>query len=238
MGLPIRYLQVNIELPNNDHETQMFEQYMRQLLPTFTEKPWPGWDLFLSAKRQPDRDPSSETDEPDRKSYLHIWRVRDYNSLPYIMECFDDNPTYVSLDLMVQKETQDFTEALVYNPQTENPDFDPSEGAHYYMHVTMDVIQDAEILTEFRSFMTECAEDPNSPMRKEFGWELVNGTYAQTGRLRRYFHVWRTSSSMPNAEGAIAWLKDQATIKKVLNPDVTPNPQWQVWEPVDYLAGS
>lgn len=238
MPLPVRYLQVNIELPNDDHQTQMFEQYMRQLLPTFTEAPWPGWELFLSAKRQPDRDPSSDKNEADTKRYLHIWRVRDYNSLPYIMECFDDNPTYVNLDNMVLHEVQDFTEALVYNPQSHNPDFKPSEGAHYYMHMAMDVIQDAEILTEFRAFMTQCADDPSSPMREQFKWELVNGSYAQTGRLRRYFHVWKTSSSMPDAEGAIKWLKEQPTIQKVLNANVETNPQWQVWEPIDYLAQS
>lgn len=239
MSLPVRYLQVNIDLPDNDHQCQMFEQYMRQLLPTFEDKPWPGWELFLSAQRQKDRDPSSAgDDDTDHKQYLHIWRVRDYNSLPYIMEVFDDDETYRHLDDMVLREVQDFAQELVYNPQSNNPDFDPSEGAKYYMHTTMDVVADAEALTELRSFMTNCADDPNSPMRQDFHWELVQGSYAQTGLLRRYFHVWRTKSASPNAEGAIDWLKKQKAIQDAMNPRIEVNPQWQVWEPVDYRAKS
>ena len=235
MGLPVRYLQVHIELPNNDHQTQMFNQYMRQLLPTFENTPWPGWELFLSATNEPSRDPSSETDPGKFKSYLHIWRVRDYNTLPYIMEYFDDDQTYVSLDNMVLREVQNFAEALVYNPLSKNPQFNPAEGAQYYLEVTMDVIQDAQLLSQYRSFMTNVASDPASPMREKFGWELVYGTYAQTGLLRRYFHVFRTGSSVPQAEEAVSWLAQQPGVKNVLNSAYSPNPQWKIWEPIDYM---
>ena len=238
MGLPVRYLQVHIDLPNNDHQTQMFDQYMRQLLPTFENTPWPGWELFMSATHEADRDPSNDKSDDKYKSYLHIWRVRDYNTVPYIMEYFDDDPTYVSLDLMVEKEVQDFYEALVYNPQSKNAQFDPADGAKFYLTIEMDMIQDAQLLTDFRACMTDVASNPSSPMREKYGWELVHGTYSQTGRLRRYWHTFRTGSSMPDAEEAINWLTSQEAVKNVLNPDVDPNPQWKVWEPIDYLSQS
>lgn len=239
MSLPVRYLQVNITLTDNDHQNQMFEQYMRQLLPTFEDKPWPGWELFLSASRTPANTPSSDKDEKDYQHYLHIWRVKDYNTLPYIMEEFDDDETYRSLDNMVLREVQDFAQALVYNPQSHDPEFDPADGARYYMHTTMDVVADAEALDGLRTFMTGCADDPNSPMRKEYHWDLVQGSYSQTGLLRRYFHIWRTSSESAamDPQAAIDWLKKQDAIQNVLNPRVEVNPQWQIWKPVDYLKG-
>ena len=233
---PVRYLQVTINLPNNAQMNQMFAQYMRELLPTFQERPWPGWTLFLSATRKPGQDPSSEGHTPDVQQYLHIWRVRDYNSLPYIMEYFDDDEVYRQLDNMVLHEVQDFVGALQYNPQSTNPDFELPTKTRYYLHVTFDVVVDSDALSQFETFMIDTIADPNSPMHKDYGFTFVQGSYAQTGLLRRYFHVWATPSSLPPAKDAVTWMTQQTAMKDVLNPSMKDNPKWALWEPIDYLA--
>ena len=232
--LPVRYLQVTIDVPNNAQLNQMFAQYMRQLLPTFEETPWPGWTLFLSATRHPGQDPSSHGNTPNKQQYLHIWRVKDYNTLPYIMEYFDDDETYRQLDGMVLREVQDFVGALQFNPQSTNPAFEIPTGTRYYLHVTFDVVVDSSKLSEFETFMIDTIADPNSPMAKEYGFSFVQGTYAQTGLLRRYFHVWATRSSLPPAQGAVEWLSKQSAVAAALNPTADGNPQWALWEPIDY----
>ncbi len=235
-SFPVRYLQVTINLPNNAQLNQMFAQYMRELLPTFEEKPWPGWTLFMSATRKPGQDPSSEGDTPDLQQYLHIWRVRDFNSLPYIMEYFDDDVVYRNLDNMVLREVQDFVGALQYNPQSTNPAFELPKGTKYYLHVTFDVVADSEALSQFESFMIDTIADPNSPMTKQYGFTFVQGSYAQTGLLRRYFHVWATPSSLPPAKEAVTWMAQQTAMKNAMNPSIEDNPRWALWEPIDYLA--
>lgn len=234
--LPLRYLQVTIDLPNNAQMNQMFAQYMRELLPTFENAPWPGWTLFLSATRRPGQDPSSEGDTPDKQQYLHIWRVRDYNTLPYIMEYFDDDVVYRHLDNMVTREVQDFVGALQYNPQSTNPEFELPPKTRYYLHTTYDVVVDPEALSQFETFMIDTTADPNSPMAKDYGFTLVQGTYAQTGLLRRYFQVWATSSSLPRGQEAVSWLSQQSAVKNALNPSMKDAPHWALWEPIDYLA--
>ena len=232
--LPVRYLQVTINLPNNAQMNQMFAQYMRELLPTFQNTPWPGWTLFLSATRKPGQDPSSEGHTPDIQQYLHIWRVRDYNSLPYIMEYFDDDEVYRNLDGMVLREIQDFVGALQYNPQSTNPGFELPTGTRYYLHVTFDVVVDPGALSQFETFMIDTISDPNSPMAKDYGFNFVHGSYAQTGLLRRYFHVWATPSSLPRAQDAVTWLTQQTPVKSVMNQAIKDNPQWAIWEPINY----
>jgi hypothetical protein len=234
MIIPIRYLHVTLDLPNDDHQCSIFQQYMQELLPTFTERPWPGWDLFLSAQHTPGRDPSSQTQDPKIKTYLHIWRVRDYNSLPYIMEIFDDNQIYQSLDAMVLREVQDFAQALPYNPQSENPNFVLPQGTSFYMQITFNVVADPRLLTTFDAFMTDCANNSSSPMHAKFGWTLVNGSYSQTGLLRRYTNIWATRSSLPDPQGTITWLTSQPDVRNALNQSVSGNPQWDLWEPVSY----
>ena len=235
-SLPLRYLQVTIDLPNNAQMNQMFAQYMRELLPTFENGPWPGWKLFLSATRRPGRDPSSEGDTPDIQQYLHIWRVRDYNTLPYIMEYFDDDVVYRHLDGMVTREVQDFVGALQYNPQSTNPNFELPTRTRYYLHTTFDVVADSEPLSQFETFMIDTTANPNSPMNKDYGFTLVQGTYAQTGLLRRYFQVWATPSSLPQAQEAVTWMSQQTAVKDALNPYMKDNPRWALWEPINYLA--
>ena len=234
MPVPLRYLQVILELENDDHKSVMFEQYMRQIMPAFTDKPWPGWELFLSAKRQPDRDLSNIPDEPNRKSFLHIWRVKDYNTLPYLMEYFDDDESYRNLNGMVIDETQELAGSLIYNPQTQNFGYQPPQDTAYYMSMTMDVIGDPFPLNDFRTFMIDCTNSPDSPMLSEYGWRYVYGTYTQTGLLRRYTHIWSTRNRMPDPEGAVAWLMEQPSVRPALNEMKPLNPRWQLWEPVDY----
>ena len=234
--LPVRYLQVTISLPNNAQLNQMFVQYMRELIPTFEESPWPGWTLFLSAKRTPGRDPSSERDAPDAQQYLHIWRVRDYNSLPYIMEYFDDDEVYRHLDGMVLDEVQDFVGALRYNPQSINPDFELPAGTRFYLLITTDVVASPEPLSQFETFMIDAIADPQSPMTKDYGFTFVHGSYAQTGLLRRHFHLWATSAPLPPAQQAVDWLTQQTAVKEAMNPSMADNPRWSLWEPVNYLA--
>ena len=234
--LPVRYLQVTINLPNNAQMNQMFAQYMRELLPTFENSPWPGWKLFLSATRKPGQDPSSEGDTPDVQQYLHIWRVRDFNSLPYIMEYFDDDVVYRQLDNMVLREVQDFVGALQYNPQSTNPEFELPTRTRYYLHVTFDVVADADALSRFETFMIDTIANPSSPMTKDYGFTFVQGSYAQTGLLRRYFHVWATPSSLPPAKDAVTWMTERPAVKNVMNPSMKDNPQWALWEPINYLA--
>lgn len=234
--LPVRYLQVTINLPNNAQLNQMFAQYMRELLPTFENRPWPGWTLFLSATRRPGQDPSSEGDTPDIQQYLHIWRVHDYNSLPYIMEYFDDDEIYRHLDHMVLQEVQDFAGALQYNPQSTDPNFELPTKTKYYLHVTFDVVADSEPLSQFETFMIDTICDPRSPMTKDYGFTFVQGSYAQTGLLRRYFHVWATPTSLPLAQEAVTWLTQQTAVKKAMNPSMKDNPRWALWEPINYLA--
>ena len=233
---PVRYLQVTINLPNNAQLNQMFAQYMRELLPTFEERPWPGWTLFLSATRRPGQDPSSEGDAPDTQQYLHIWRVRDYNSLPYIMEYFDDDEIYRHLDGMVTREVQDFAGALQYNPQSTNPDFNLPTNTKYYLHISFDVVADPEPLSQLETFMIDTISDPTSPMIKDYGFTLVQGSYAQTGLLRRHFQVWATPSSLPPFREAVTWMAQQTAVKNAMNPSIKDNPRWALWEPINYLA--
>ena len=223
--LPVRYLQVTIDLPNNAQMNQMFAQYMRELLPTFEEKPWPGWKLFLSATRKPGQDPSSSGNNPDTQQYLHIWRVRDYNTLPYIMEYFDDDEVYRQLDGMVTREVQDFVGALQYNQQSTDPGFELPTNTRFYLHVTFDVVADSEALSQFETFMIDTIANPGSPMNKDYGFTFVQGTYAQTGLLRRYFHVWATHASLPRGKEAVDWMTQQTAVKSAMNPSMTDSPQ-------------
>ncbi|MDR3435529.1 hypothetical protein [Telmatospirillum sp.] len=234
MGLPMRYLRVTLDLPNDDHQCQAFQEYMHELMPTFAATPWPGWELFLAAEHTPGRDSSGHTDDPSVKTYLHLWRVRDYNSLPYLMEVFDDNPVYQNLDAMVLREVQDFTQALPYNPQSESPSFVVPDGVRFFLQVTFNVVADPEALAVFDSFMTDCVDDKSSPMSAKFGWSFVHGSYVQTGLLRRYVHIWATHLSLPDPTGTVAWLTAQTAVQKALNQTVAGNPQWEVWEPVSY----
>jgi len=237
--MPVRYLQVTLDLPNNAQLNQMFAQYMGELMPTFQQTPWPGWTLFLSATRRPGEDPSSAGTTPDIQQYLHIWRVRDYNSLPYIMEYFDDDEIYRQLDGMVLREVQDFAGALQYNPQSQNPDFEIPTDTKYILHVTLDVVADPDPLSQFETFMIDCTSNPDCPMKKDYGFTLVQGSYAQTGLLRRYFLVWATPSALPQAEEAVAWFSQQAAVKSAMNPQQTQNnPSWSVWTPITYCSAT
>ncbi|MTJ83425.1 MAG: hypothetical protein F8N37_20745 [Telmatospirillum sp.] len=234
MGFPLRYLQVSLDLPNDDHQCQAFNRYMSELLPLFSERPWPGWDLFLAARHTPGRDSSSHPDDPAVKTYLHLWSVRDYNSLPYIMELFDDSEIYHNLDALVSREVQDFTQALPYNPQSENPSFTVPANARYFLKVTFNVVTDPTALTAFDSFMNRCVDQASSPMTATFGWNFVSGTYSQTGLLRRYIHIWSTHLSLPDPAASVTWLTSQPEVKGALNPGVSGNPEWDLWEPVSY----
>jgi hypothetical protein len=232
MAVPPRYLQVVLDLPKDDHQTQMFEQYMRELMPTFTKTPWPGWQLFLSAFRDFSRDSASGEDAQDRnKQYLNVWRVQDYNSLPYIMERFDDDETYRHLDALVLREVQNFAGALSYDPQTQHPGFTPPE-ARFYLRVGLQMNKDPDKLSRHSSFMIENIHDNQSWMRQA-GWTFVQGTYAQTDRLSRHFQIWSTKHSLPNPEAAVNWLMDQADFADAVGQP----PEWEVWEPIDYASG-
>ncbi|MBB4286281.1 hypothetical protein [Roseospira goensis] len=236
---PVRYLQVTLDLPSGAQLNQMFAQYMRELLPTFQETPWPGWRLVLSATRKPGEEPSSAGTTPDVQQYLHVWRVRDYNSLPYIMEYFDDDEVYRQLDGMVLREVQDFFGALQYNPLSTDPGFQFPSNTRYYLHITFDVVADPEPLSQFETFMIDTIADPQSPMVRDYGFTFVLGSYAQTGRLRRYVHVWATPAGLPPAEEAVAWLAGQPAVKKAMTAaPAGDNPQWALWQPIDYEAGA
>jgi hypothetical protein len=150
------------------------------------------------------------------------------------MEVFDDNEIYRNLDAMVSREVQDFMQALPYNPSTENPAYVAPANARYFLQATFVMIADPEPLTVFDRFMTECANDATSPMHAKYGWSLVNGSYSQTGLLRRYVHLWASHQPLPDAAGGIAWLSAQPAVAKALNQPGSGNPQWEVWEPVSY----
>jgi hypothetical protein len=236
MVLPIRYLHVTLSLPNDDHQCQTFALYMQELLPLFCQRPWPGWDLVLSARHTPGRDSAGYADDTNVQNYLHLWRVRDYNSLPYIMEIFDDNEIYKNLDAMVRKEVQDFFQSLSYNPQSEDPNFLIPQGARFFLKCTFNVVADPDALTAFDFFMTQCANDTASPLHAKFGWTLINAAYSQTGLLRRYTLIWSTSSALPDPEGTVVWLLAQPQVKGALNQEGPGNPQWDLWEPVSYCG--
>ncbi|SMH62701.1 hypothetical protein SAMN02982994_6508 [Azospirillum lipoferum] len=233
MVLPVRYLQVSLSVPDNDHMCQTFEEYMRELLPTFTQTPWPGWQPVLTAKRSAQRDQANPPDTDANKHYLHVWRVSDYNSLPYLMEVFDDNPIYQHLDAMVLAETQDFFQALSYNPSGAATASETAK-ATFYLQVTFDVVADPTALQAFDNFMAACSTDPKSPITAQYGWTLANAYYSQTGLLRRYVQIWSTSQHWPEPADAVAWLGEQPAVKGALNTAVATNPQWMQWEPVNY----
>lgn len=234
MPLPVRYLQVVLDISDNDHQGRMFEHYMHELLPTFMEKPWPGWELFLSAQRTPSRVPSTEPDDRDYKSYLHIWRLRDYNSLPYLMEYFDDDEVYRNLNAMVLRETQELTGAMVYNPQNNMPSFRPPEGTRFFLYTEMNMVQSPEVLSEYRTFMIDAANDPSSPLSEAFDWRMVQGTYSQTGRLRRYITIFSTSSPLPQAQEVIDWLFEQPEVQNAVVGGKD-GIVWKLYEPISYL---
>lgn len=240
MASPVRYLQVNIDIPNNAGTSDAFKQYMGELLQagSFTDVPWPGWELFLAANRQASQDSADPPIPDDRITYFHIWRVRDYNTLPYLMQYFDDDQLYRQLDGLVLQEIQDFTGAVPYNPQSQNPEYQPPKDTAFYLSLCLDTIVDAAKLEQFNARMTDIANTPGGDLK---GWSFVYGTYAQTGQLRRYFQVWATSTPLPQPEAAIKWLiddPDNTAIKAVLDTAYSPNPQWSLWQPVDYLKGS
>ena len=100
----------------------------------------------------------------------------------------------------------------------------------------IDVVADAEALSQFETFMIDTIADPSSPMTKDYGFTFVQGSYAQTGLLRRYFHVWATPSSLPPAKEAVTWMAQQTGMKGAMNPAMKDSPQWALWEPIHYLA--
>lgn len=233
MPLPARYLQVTLDLPNDDHQTQMFDQYLFQLLPTFQQQPWPGWELYLSAVRDESRDPSSATEGKglaDVKSYLNVWRVRDYNSLPYLMEYFDDDEVYRHLDAMVLREAQHFTEELMFHPGRGNPDFAvPKAGS--YVTMELDMLKDPKRLEDFDTLMLQLA-GPASTFLAEHQMQLIHGAYAQTGRLDRYFLIWATRAM--DFKGAMDWLRSQPAFAGALDTRGKDHFRWWVWEPKSY----
>lgn len=234
MSLPPRYLQVMLDLPRDDHQTQMFEQYMRQLLPTFSATPWPGWSLFLSARRDYTRDSAFGADAQDEnKQYLNIWRVRDYNSLPYIMERSDDDEVYRQLDAMVLREDQNFAGALSYNPQSTHPGFTPPSDTRFYLRISMDMVKDPDRLSRHTTFMIDNIHGDPSWMRDQ-GWTFVHGTYSQTALLSRHFQIWSTHSALPNPQATLDWMLQQPDFADAL----VETPDWELWEPIDYVADS
>lgn len=235
MSLPNRYLQVTLDLPNDDHQTQMFEQYVGQLLPTFEAAPWPGWKLFLSAVRDESRDPawcSPPSGGREVKTYLNVWRVRDYNSLPYLMEYFDDDEVYRHLDAMVVREVQDFTEELMFNPARQQPSFTVPKATSY-LSMSLDMVKDPDRLEAFDTLMVKLASAA-SEFQTKYQMQLAHATYAQTGLLNRYFMIWGTSTL--DFKGAMAWLQGQSDFAGALNPDFPDNLKWWVWEPKRYPA--
>lgn len=230
MALPPRYLHDVLDLPNDDHQTQMFEQYMCQLMPTFVATPWPGWGLFLSATRNASRDHAHGADAPDpNKQYLHIWRIRDYNTLPFIMERFDDDPVYRSLNRMVIKEVQGFAGALSYNPQSQHPGFMPPAGTRFYLRLELPMVKDPDLLSAHASFMTHSIYNDSSEIRK-LGWSFVYGGYSQTGELARHVQIWATPHALPQPQAAVDALMGQPSFAEAVRAD----PDWETWEPIDY----
>jgi hypothetical protein len=220
------FLQVTLDLINDGVGSE-FEGYMRKLLTDFTETPEPGWKLCIAAKRY-STDPSSGSLSSAARAlrYLHVWEVQDLNTLPKLMDDFSDNSTYHCLDALVAAETQDFCGDCY-------PAAYPDPASHKtLLRLTTHLIQDK--VFDFDTFMGELQAHFHWT---SFGWAPEHASYAQTGKLRSYFHIWSTDAGQPDAEGAVEWLLNQAKFYTALDPASTPALTWEQWERVSYEQG-
>jgi hypothetical protein len=230
--LPLSYVQIFADTPNDDQLNAQFQQYHRDMMPFFTEKPWPNWQLRIGVTRKPGELPSSAGVNLDKQMYMFIFQVEDYNTLPYLHRVLLDNATYQNMSALVLQETQTFTGELSYNPETVNPNFHINLHTKYYFTMTVNLEDDPRKILNLKNFMFNCAYDKNSPMLNDYGFTLANATFGQTGAMRRLFFTWTTSSKSPEAEKAATWFANQDAVQSVLSTPL----EWSLWTPVNMLG--
>ncbi|WP_413207576.1 hypothetical protein [Rhodospirillum sp. A1_3_36] len=227
--IPLNYLQIFADTPNNDQLNAQFQQYHHDLMPFFKEKPWPNWQFRIGVTRKPGELPSSNGATLDRQKYMFIFQVNDFNTLPYVHRALLDSITYKNMSELVLWETQTFASALSYNPQTIDPNFEIGSRVKYYFTMTVDLIDDQQKIIDLKNFMFNCTKDNNSQMKTDYGFTLAHATFGQTGVMRRLYFTWVTTSKSPEPEKAAIWFENQAAVRAVLNAPL----EWSLWSPMD-----
>jgi hypothetical protein len=217
------YLHTVCDLVQSSEDKRLaliFDQYMVEAMPEFTDSPWPGWALFLAATRTawPGIHP---------KQYLHIWRVPDYHSLSYLMtERLTDNVPYNRLDVLIGNEARNFTKRLDYDPQSLDPDFEPPKTSEIYLRVCIRLVQDPSKQIDHDQIMGPICQHPLN------NWSFIHGAHAQNGVLRSRYYLWAACSYAVGDESVV--LEALEDNKPLMDTVVAGSLSCDLWEPKVY----
>jgi hypothetical protein len=192
------YLCVAIDVPTAKRAE--FISTMPLVLPLFTGAPPAkqgdpitgfGWVLLGAMAHD---DPAAGT------RFVHVWKVPHplQPSLNAVMDELATEPNYVTLDQLVDQETQDLMHSTSYTPRNW-----PVSPVPLYVQETLDMSRSAEDIVAFEDAMNVVIEEGPG----KIGWTLLLALMSQTGRLRRYTHFWQIDSADPaKIAAADAWL--------------------------------
>jgi hypothetical protein len=230
------FLHVTLDIPTTS--TSDFVADMGKMLPLFTAPCPPdlnseitgfGW-ILLHAMKGPDVNGVTR--------FLHLWKLTDpaRPSLTQVMEECGTHPEYSALDLLVDQEIQDLVHSNDdYTPRNWPPLDDNDTPlvlppGEIYVHEVLDMARDAIKVNAFEDAMELIAVQA----REQFGWTLLVALHSQTGKLRRYTHVWQIESADPaRVQAASQWLANQSVYQQAVEQRAV-----DVMNGVDYVAAA
>lgn len=186
------YLIVRLDV--YEEKTSLFQQLMSKVRKEVFEHKL-HWKLVRAAKQL--------TSKGDVRTYLHIWQAPNPINLWEAMYSVGGNSDYAQLHPLIKREQQDIARlAVTYSPI----------GLLTAPKKRL-LLQPVELTQDWFVVQNWCWKLPDligSGQASPPNWEFAIALQAQSGQLRRHFHVWQTQDD--TIEAPPAWAPEQDAV--------------------------